>query len=175
MMIMIIGVMYIILNLTESEYFDPELRISDENIKLIAESFAEKFAESTFANVISPCWRDGEIKTIDQMVQCVVSYDKYYENILHDTMFDMFRYTKSVEDTYAGFDYVIDSKEEKAFTLMISDAYRAALSTTLDYIKKNRPSDGFDETVFLQIFEKYLKQMLGRAISMLYTWNPVNI
>ena len=168
-------VLYITLNLTEEEHFDPKLRISDENIKLIAESFADKLADITFAKVISPCWRDNKIKTIDQMVECVTSYDKYYENVLSDILFDMYRYIKSIEDTYVGFDYVIDSREEEAYTLIISHSYKVALSVTLDCIKKNRQYDGFDELVFLPIFKNYLKQMLNRAISLLYIWNPLNI
>ncbi len=175
MMIAVI-ILYIVFNLTEDEeHFDPKLRISDENIKLIADSFADKFANQTFASVISPCWRNNKIKDIDQMIECVTSYDKYYEIVLSDIMFDLYRYIKSVEDTYVGFDYVIDSREEEAFSLIISHSYKVSLSVTLNYIKKYRPYDGFDELVFIPIFKNFLRQMLTRAISLLYIWNPLNI
>lgn len=174
-MIIALVVLYIATNLTQGEHFDPKLRISDENIKLIADTFADKFSSSTFANVISPCWRDNKIKNIEEMIKCVTSYNKYYENVLSENMFDLYRYIKSVEDTYVGFNYAIDSREEEAFALIISHSYKVALSVTLNYIKKNRPVDGFDELVFLPIFKNFLRQMLTRAISLLYIWNPLNM
>lgn len=173
--VIMIVVLYFASKWTETEQFDPNLRISDENIKLISESFANKFAAATFANVISPCWRDNKIKDIDQMIECVVSYDEYYERVLGDIMFDMYHYIKSVEDTYIGFDYVIDTREEEAYTLIVAHSYKVALSVTLDYIKNYRPYDGFDELVFLPIFRNYLTQMLNRAIALLYVWNPLDI
>lgn len=169
-------ILYIAVNLTtREENFDPKLRIPDENIKLIAEIFADRFANATFAKVILPCWRKSEIKNIDQMIQCVTSYDKYYEDVLVDILFDMYDYIKSVEDTYVGFDYVVDSREKEAFTLIISRSYTVALSTALNYIKHNRPHDGFDELVFIPIFKNILRQTLERSISLLYVWNPLNI
>lgn len=176
-LILIIVVLYFVYQSNDStvqmtEDFNPRFKPSTENIRLIAESSASKLVASTFAKIIVPCTKPGFVTNHD-IIQCISSYDRFYEDILRDNIADMYDYIKQVEDTYAGYTYQTHTKERQILIVVVANAYEVALESAMNYIEHNYDTAGFDQNNFIPIFTNYLIETLKRGISSLYTNYPL--
>lgn len=187
----------IIFYLPANEGFDSNQILLARKLKLFVERVGDKLVASTFSNVILPCVRTSQYKTYPAIVKCIASYTRFYEDVLHEPIYELYENLKG--KTYYN-DYPFDPLfnidltdddvpddtppvDEHVFIMTLFKAYGKALSSTLDQIKINinRPEniimvsdsimndrDMFRFT-FKPIFTSYLIESITEALTTIYT------
>lgn len=141
------------------------------NIKLMAESCATQLAKATYSNVIYPC---TQISNAKDLSACITGYTQYYEMIIKDPVLEMYSNIKNLEGGYYDYNTSVNSKEEYAFVIVMTNSYSRALSLTIRAIAKNYGINGFNNQTFIQVMKAYLITLLSDGVVNLYTNNKIH-
>lgn len=157
----------------DKEQFDPMDMPSPDNIKLMATSCASQLAEETYTHVVYPC---SQISNMKDISACIAGYTRYYDRILKNPVIDFYTNLKNLEGgIYFDYSTTINSKEEYAFVVEMSNAYSRALSLTIRFISSNYGIDGFNNQTFIQVLKEYLVECLSDSVVNLYTNDKTQI
>lgn len=155
---------------------DPEIRESfvpwdlatPDDIRTTAEAAARKLSELTYNLVVYPC---EQISTANDISTCISGYKQYYENIIKEPVADMYIAIKELDGQphYRHLAFTADIDEEYEFTIEMTNAYSKALSSAVDYVQTNYGFEGFDQNIFIQVFQEFLTKLMSQGVVNIYT------
>jgi hypothetical protein len=160
------------------ENFNPNKKPNQNNLNLFANKTAMDISVATYANVVVSCLKT-HTNNIDEIINCIVTSDHYYENILKQPIFELYDNLKRLEREIINHDNTISTRDKYIFVVAMTHAFSKALAITLNDIIENKNNNNnnnnngtfalFEQNNFIKKLTHYLTEEFKFVIVKIYT------